>query len=240
MVGLEYVLKLWNMQQDELAERLGIKKQNINYWVTGKRNIPKKYLPKLVEMFNIPEKYFQKELTYVEKEKIQFMKLYKTNDLESLGFDFYEEYNPTPEEEEIENETTKQKLTLYNKRRKKVFKIMQEKLDLKVENQQYSIQALEHMLNHNELALGLIEKFINILVDCDRSNQMLFEELLTVMELYQGKKLPEKYNSNNKIIEEFVNVMTIVDPKSINFIDKVLEITKEEGRRIIDKRKKYL
>ena len=36
MVGLEYVLKLWNMQQDELAERLGIKKQNINYWVTGK------------------------------------------------------------------------------------------------------------------------------------------------------------------------------------------------------------
>lgn len=75
MIGLEYVLKLWDMQQDELAERLGIKKQNINYWVTGKRNIPKKHLPKLVEIFNIPQVFFQKELTDIEELQIHKIKI---------------------------------------------------------------------------------------------------------------------------------------------------------------------
>lgn len=75
MIGLDYILKLWDIQQDELAKRLGIKKQNINYWVTGKRNIPKKYLPKLVEMFNIPVEYFQKELTDIEELQIHKIKI---------------------------------------------------------------------------------------------------------------------------------------------------------------------
>lgn len=75
MIGLDYILKLWDMQQDELAKRLGIKKQNINYWVTGKRNIPKKYLPKLVEMFKLKEDYFQKELTDIEEFEIHKIKI---------------------------------------------------------------------------------------------------------------------------------------------------------------------
>ena len=39
------------MQHIELAEKLGIKKQNINMWIKGKQNIPKKYLPILEELF---------------------------------------------------------------------------------------------------------------------------------------------------------------------------------------------
>lgn len=63
------------MQHIELAERLGIKKQNINLWIKRKQNIPKKYLPILKEMFGIEEEYFTKELTEVEKLEIQKEKL---------------------------------------------------------------------------------------------------------------------------------------------------------------------
>ncbi len=63
------------MQHMELAERLGIRKQNINLWIKGKQNIPKKYLPILVDIFGVEEEYFIKELSDVEKLEIQKEKL---------------------------------------------------------------------------------------------------------------------------------------------------------------------
>ena len=47
------------MQHMELAERLGIRKQNINLWIKGKQNVPKKYLPTLKEIFGVEEEYYQ-------------------------------------------------------------------------------------------------------------------------------------------------------------------------------------
>lgn len=75
MNGLEYILGLYNMQHIELAERLGIKKQNINMWIKGKQNIPKKYLPVLEELFSIEQKYFSKTLNEVDMLLIQKEKL---------------------------------------------------------------------------------------------------------------------------------------------------------------------
>lgn len=63
------------MQHVELAERLGIKKQNINMWIKGKQNIPKKYLPILEELLNVDVRYFTKELDEIEKLEIQKEKL---------------------------------------------------------------------------------------------------------------------------------------------------------------------
>jgi len=51
------------MQHIDLADKLGIKKQNINLWIKRKQNIPKKYLPILTDLFGIEEEYFIKELT---------------------------------------------------------------------------------------------------------------------------------------------------------------------------------
>jgi plasmid maintenance system antidote protein VapI len=82
MIGLEYILNLYDMQHQTLAEKLGIKKQNINLWVKGKQSISKKYLPILSSMFGIDEEYFQKELTEVERLIIQKEKLQK--DLEPV------------------------------------------------------------------------------------------------------------------------------------------------------------
>lgn len=75
MIGLEYILSLYNMQHIDLAEKLGIKKQNINMWIKGKQNIPKKYLPILEEFFGTKKDYFMKELNEIEKLEIQKEKL---------------------------------------------------------------------------------------------------------------------------------------------------------------------
>lgn len=77
MIGLEYILSLYNVQHVELAQRLGIRKQNINMWIKGKQNIPKKYLPVLEEIFGTEKSYFAKELTDIEKLEIQKEKLKK-------------------------------------------------------------------------------------------------------------------------------------------------------------------
>lgn len=75
MIGLEYILNLFNMQHNELAEKLGIKKQNINLWVKNKQKIPKKHIPKLSSIFGIEEDYFQKELTKIDELNIQNLKI---------------------------------------------------------------------------------------------------------------------------------------------------------------------
>ena len=75
MIGLEYILNLYNLQHIELAEKLGIKKQNINMWVKGRQNIPKKYLPVLEGLFGIDQSYFGRELSVIDQLEIQKEKL---------------------------------------------------------------------------------------------------------------------------------------------------------------------
>lgn len=75
LIGLEYILGLYNMQYVELADKLGIKKQNINMWIKGKQKIPKKHLPILEELFGLQKEYFIKQITEIEKLEIQKEKL---------------------------------------------------------------------------------------------------------------------------------------------------------------------
>lgn len=75
MIGLEYILNLYEMQHIELADKLGIRKQNINMWIKGKQNVPKKYLPFLEKLFGLDKIYFTKELSEIDKLEIQKEKL---------------------------------------------------------------------------------------------------------------------------------------------------------------------
>lgn len=83
MVGLEHILNLYNIQQNELANKLGIKKQNITLWIKGKQKIPKKHLVSLSSMFELPSEYFEKELNEVDKLEIQKSKLLKDSQIAS-------------------------------------------------------------------------------------------------------------------------------------------------------------
>lgn len=87
MIGLEYILNLYSMQHQELAEKIGIKKQNINLWISGKQDISKKHLPTLSEIFGINEEYFQKELSDIDKLIIQKEKLRREIKPEIIGYD---------------------------------------------------------------------------------------------------------------------------------------------------------
>jgi plasmid maintenance system antidote protein VapI len=75
LIGLEYILGIYNIQHVELAEKLGIKKQNINMWIKQKQNIPKKYLPVLEGLFGIDQEYFSKKLSDIDKLQVQKEKL---------------------------------------------------------------------------------------------------------------------------------------------------------------------
>ncbi|WP_207642006.1 helix-turn-helix domain-containing protein [Clostridium sp. C8] len=75
IIGLEYILALYDMQHIDLAEKLGIKKQNINMWIKGKQNISKKYLPVLENIFGIRQEYFSKTIDEIDKLEIQKEKL---------------------------------------------------------------------------------------------------------------------------------------------------------------------
>lgn len=238
---LEYVLKLYDITQQELSNQLGIKQQNIDLWIRDKnRKIPKKHLPKLAEIFNIPSEYFQNELSYQDKEKIQMMKLHGTNNLKELGYEVYdEEYEPDELALENLDNSKKEKMQIYNQRRSDVIDKIQSKLNLGIEGQSYSANIYMHVLNRNETMLSLIEKFENIISDVDGIIQeKVLDELLTSFELYQGKGLPEKYNPKNDFIEEYVNITTVVDKECIKFIEKILHDIQNEGTRVLERREK--
>mgnify|MGYP000906027719 CR=1 FL=1 len=88
MIGFEYICNLFNKKYINIAKELGITRQTINSWTSGKRKIPKKYIPILSEKFNVPQEYFQKRLNDLDKIKIQKIKL--DNDIKE-----YEQQNNT-------------------------------------------------------------------------------------------------------------------------------------------------
>ena len=71
MIGFEYICELYKKSYNSIATELGISRQSINGWIKGTRLIPTKHLPKLAKFFELPEEYFQKELTEEEKEEIK-------------------------------------------------------------------------------------------------------------------------------------------------------------------------
>jgi hypothetical protein len=75
MIGLEYIIKINNTTFKSVGDLLNIRKQNAQLWCSNDRKIPKKYLPILSQEFEIPIEYLQKELTDIDKLKLQKIKL---------------------------------------------------------------------------------------------------------------------------------------------------------------------
>lgn len=94
IIGFEYICELYKKSYNSIAEELGISRQSINGWIKGLRPIPKKHLPKLAEIFELPEEYFQKELLEDEKENVKRNK---------INYDFGSIVHMMMEVEEIKN-----------------------------------------------------------------------------------------------------------------------------------------
>ncbi len=75
MIGLEYIRKLYGDTITSLGEKLNISNVNVSQWENQKKSIPEKRLEELSKLYNIPKGYFSKELTKLEKLKIEHKKL---------------------------------------------------------------------------------------------------------------------------------------------------------------------
>jgi DNA-binding transcriptional regulator YdaS (Cro superfamily) len=75
VIGLEYIVKIFEYEFKDIALLLGIDKANISIWLNGRRKIPKKWLSYLSDYFKLPEHLFQKELDMQEQLKISIQYL---------------------------------------------------------------------------------------------------------------------------------------------------------------------
>jgi len=63
MTGLEFMIKTYGITKSSVAEELGIKKQNINIWFSGKQLISKRHVEHLAGLFHQPVELIRKEIT---------------------------------------------------------------------------------------------------------------------------------------------------------------------------------
>lgn len=232
MIGLEYVLKLFEMTQQELADKLEIKQQNIDSWIKGKRNIPKKWLPILAEIFNIPEKYFQKELIGNDKEKIQFMKLYNTNSEEELGYLIEISKENEKEESKEENESMENwkadLLKEFNAERQVLLNMINEIIDLKFDNTSYSAKVCIALMADKYSYITLIKRFLVILSNIKNPllniDMQLLDDIFAGFELFKGEELLDEDNNQDKIKNY---------EDRLKFINKMKKLIEKEGKRII-------
>ncbi|WP_433752317.1 helix-turn-helix domain-containing protein [Paenibacillus amylolyticus] len=84
MIGLEFIVKVYNGTYKKLAEKLGIASPTIMGWLSKKRPIPQSKLEALSKMFGIDEVYFQKELSEVEKIQIEINYLNRLSKRDSV------------------------------------------------------------------------------------------------------------------------------------------------------------
>jgi len=90
MIGLQYIVKVYNGTYKKLAEKLDIAPPTIMAWLSKKRPIPKTKLEALSALFKIEEEFFTKELNEVEKIQIQLEYLRRLSNQDSYEMpDFF-------------------------------------------------------------------------------------------------------------------------------------------------------
>ena len=199
MIGLEYILKLYNITQQELAEKLGIKRQNIDAWIRGKRKIPQKHLFKLSEIFKLPEGYFQSELS--EKDKLTIQQLKIRNDLVTYDYE-YKEFN-----EELGEE-----VTVYGSYVDQEQELQDNFLELKKdisklhENVDETIGKIDVYSGNDDVkeVIGLYKMLIKI-IKKGKIRRNVIKNILEGMVHYQGDHIPsQEANKEVLLISEFI------------------------------------
>lgn len=84
MIGLEYIVKEFQIEYKEVAESLGISPQTLQDWLKQRRKIPAKRLEQLSNMFGLPIAFFQKELDLMEKGEVAIRYLERISSVEEI------------------------------------------------------------------------------------------------------------------------------------------------------------
>lgn len=124
MIGLEYIAKEFKKEYKDIAKEIEISPQTIQDWLKERRKIPVKRLKQLAEYFSLPEEYFQKELTGIEKNnvKIEYLKLISEEeyvfDEDGKETNMYHSASPYQEEINIMRRTNELSKQIYGVKKK--------------------------------------------------------------------------------------------------------------------------
>jgi transcriptional regulator with XRE-family HTH domain len=229
MIGIEYVLKLFEMTQQELAEKLNIKQQNVDLWIRDKkRKIPKKHLPKLASIFNIPSEYFQKELEPRDKEKIQMMKLYETNDEERLGYRIdkivdSEDWGLGDRELELEEEK-KISLIEYNSEKEELLSNIYEILDLGIGKGNYTPSAYIFKISARKSNLEIMELAVEIIKRGGSTERLIISDILRTFVTYVTSGYKKKEHVYYDMEDDSMNSII---KNQVNFENKLMDLIAE-------------
>ncbi len=211
MIGFEYICKLFNVQYKHVAEELGITKQTVNSWTSGRRKIPKKYLPILSKKFNISEKYFQKELNEIDKMEIQNIKL--KSELKNSEYEYEDTITDPDTGEEITVTRTDIdagalfdfSLNSYNLNQKKLLIAIRESMDKSFkENDEY----MDYGLGDANEILKLYKQFLELVKNPNVYNSTLKKVLLGVKVSY-GKAF-----SSDKLVRKIAKAIKEYDKEN--------------------------
>jgi transcriptional regulator with XRE-family HTH domain len=99
MIGLEYIVKLYNGTYKKLAEKLEITPSTVTDWLSKRRPIPKAKLEALSKLFKLEADYFQKELTKIEEIELRLDYLDRISNRDSFEIpDYFTEADGTEHE----------------------------------------------------------------------------------------------------------------------------------------------
>lgn len=223
ITALDYLIQLKGIAQNELSEQLDVSKPNLNMWCTGKQNIPKKYIPILEQIFNVPSEFIVlKEITEVDKLEMQKEKLINEAEPEEHRFIDYagNEQVSYGASKELKEKLRKIDLELdfqkFLQELKEDFQKLKENIDDEEKIKEAEIMMGIYGFANNIYKSGAIEpiRFIDILSaisDGYGSENPVYKDELTMklVELFMvdkyGEKAKRKYAIMSTLKEDFEN-----------------------------------
>jgi transcriptional regulator with XRE-family HTH domain len=220
MNNLDNIREIFNLTLEDVANMLNIKKQSVSEWSKNNK-IPEKRIKELSELLNIPEEYFNKEISEVDKIKLQNIKL--EQDIKNSIFEY--------EREIYDNETDETITTIsdiaYNKDLERLYEInnikinklnLLKKIDTiisKYNNEEGNELILDK--SYEEVFIDIFNRLANV-VDSQEQDFSILYYILRALELtssleninkYIGKEYPERGNitDENKYVQQIVNII---------------------------------
>lgn len=235
MNGLKFMCKVEKYTFSELADMLSVPKQNISAWANGSRNIPKKHLAKLYEIFGeIPEEYFQKDLDEIDQMRIK--KILIENKKEEIEYSYTEVDEVTGEEIEKQglfidtsNDWYIESLE-YDIGRKEFINTLSKNLKIQYRDNEEHEESISRAYNY----LNIFQEFSRI-VESGISLDII-KDVLCGIKKYQGERVYE----NELVRDVFKSIKKASDTyekKKIEDIKFLIEngfYTKEELNELLN------
>jgi len=165
MIGLEYIVKLYNGTYKKLAEKLEITPSTVTDWLSKRRPIPKAKLEALSKLFKLETEYFQKELTKIEEIELRLDYLNRISRRDSFEIpDYFTEADGT------EHEYTRL-IDPYEQEKRMIYD------ELKIEKTILRLQGVLYDVDKDNTAYEILERTSNVLNESVSDNLNVEEKL---------------------------------------------------------------